>query len=242
MESKKSRSADLESQRTTRFLLGLVLVLALVFVALEYTDNGTDGSDESDILDDLPQDIDLVTPAAQHDMVALMPKQHKAAEAAKVKVVDNRVEAAEMAPVADKGNPDAASDEGSVETSKEGDEGQTEALSPLATDTHDNPLNFHVVEDLPQFPGGAVEFMKWLTKNLRYPATAQQQKVEGKVVVQFIINRDGSVSGLKVVQALHPSCDREALRVMRMMPKWKPGVQHDKPCRTMVRIPIVFKL
>lgn len=244
MESKKSRSADLESQRATRFLLGLVLVLALVFVALEYTDNGADDNDESDILDDLPQDIDLSTPAAQHDMVALMPKQHKAAEAAKVKVVDNHVEAAEIAPVADKGNPDAASDEGSVETGKEaeGDEGQTEALSPLATDTHDNPLNFHVVEDLPQFPGGAVEFMKWLTKNLRYPATAQQQKVEGKVVVQFIINRDGSVSGLKVVQALHPSCDREALRVMRMMPKWKPGVQHDKPCRTMVRIPIVFKL
>ena len=105
-----------------------------------------------------------------------------------------------------------------------------------------NPLNFHIVEDLPQFPGGAVEFMKWLTKNLRYPNSARIKKVQGKVVAVFYVEKDGNITGLKVTQSLSPECDREAVRVLRMMPQWKPGIQHDKPCRTKVCIPIVFKL
>ena len=105
-----------------------------------------------------------------------------------------------------------------------------------------NPRNFRVVEDLPQFPGGAVELMKWLTKNLRYPQQAQKKKIEGKVIVQFIVTADGSMSNLQIIKKLEASCDNEAMRVMRMMPKWKPGVQEGKPCRTMVCIPIVFKL
>ena len=84
--------------------------------------------------------------------------------------------------------------------------------------------------------------MKWLTKNLRYPPYARQQKLQGRVVTQFIVNVDGSLSDLKVVQPVDPSLDREALRVLRMMPAWKPGQQDNKPCRTMVCIPIVFKL
>ncbi len=237
METKKSRSADLESQRATRFLLGVVLVLALVFVAFEYTSHDANDSFASSVVDDLPTDEELLPPTAPPDAVPLMPKRSKA-EAVKVTVVDNN-EAVEIPTIDNAGTPDGTLDDGMGGTE---DDAVTNAVSPVTTSTDDNPLNFHVVEDLPQFPGGAVEFMKWLTKNLRYPASLQQQKVEGKVVVQFIINRDGSVSGLKVVQALHPECDREAMRVMRMMPKWKPGVQHDKPCRTMVRIPIVFKL
>jgi protein TonB len=112
----------------------------------------------------------------------------------------------------------------------------------MATDMQDNPLNFHVVEDLPQFPGGAGEFMKWLTKNLRYPVDAERQKIQGKVVVQFIVSKDGTVGNIEIVKSLDPSCDREALRVLRMMPKWKAGIQDGKPCRTKVCIPIVFRL
>ena len=113
---------------------------------------------------------------------------------------------------------------------------------PEAVDMYNEPLDYRVVEDLPQFPGGAVEFMKWLTKNLKYPATAQQRKVQGRVVAQFIVNTDGSVSDIQVVERLSAECDREALRVLRMMPKWQPGLMNAKPCRTKVCIPIVFKL
>ena len=106
----------------------------------------------------------------------------------------------------------------------------------------DEPVDFRVVEDLPQFPGGAAEFMKWLTKNLKYPPSAQQRKVRGKVVAQFIVEKDGTISDLQVIKKLEPSCDREALRVLKMMPKWKAGLMNAQPCRTQVCIPIVFKL
>ena len=84
--------------------------------------------------------------------------------------------------------------------------------------------------------------MKWLTKNLKYPPSAQQRKVRGKVVAQFIVNTDGSVSDLELVQKLEASCDREVLRVLQMMPKWQAGIMNAKPCRTKVCIPIVFNL
>jgi protein TonB len=113
---------------------------------------------------------------------------------------------------------------------------------PEAVDMYDAPVDLRVVEDLPQFPGGAVEFMKWLTKNLKYPPNAQNRKVQGRVMAQFVINKDGSISDLELVEKLDPWCDREALRVLRMMPKWEPGVMDAKPCRTLVAIPIYFKL
>jgi protein TonB len=103
-------------------------------------------------------------------------------------------------------------------------------------------VSFRVVEDLPQFPGGPLEFIKWLTRNLKYPAEAQEEKIQGKVLVEFIVNKDGSVTDVKVVRPLHPLCDREALRVLRMMPRRTAGIENDQPCRTKVCIPVVFKL
>ena len=113
---------------------------------------------------------------------------------------------------------------------------------PTVVDMESNPLNFRIVEELPEFPGGATEFMKWLTKNLTYPRTAQERKIQGKVIAQFIVNKDGSISNLQLVQRVDPALDREALRVLGMMPRWKAGIQDAKPCRTQVCIPIVFKL
>ena len=84
--------------------------------------------------------------------------------------------------------------------------------------------------------------MKWLTRNLRYPNSAQQRKVQGRVVAQFIVNTDGSLSDISIVQPVESTLDREAMRVLRLMPKWKAGQQDGTPCRTMVCIPIVFKL
>ena len=85
-------------------------------------------------------------------------------------------------------------------------------------------------------------YVKWLSKNLRYPLYARQKKIEGKVLVTFIINTDGSVSDIKVAEPVSPTLDQEAIRVMRLMPAWKPGIQDDKPCRTMFAVPVVFML
>ena len=114
--------------------------------------------------------------------------------------------------------------------------------APTLDGDNDNPLNFQVVERLPEFPGGPMELMKWLTKNLRYPSQALSQKQQGEVMVQFIINRDGTLSDFKVTKSAGTALDSEALRVMRMMPKWTPGEDHGRKCRTLFIIPVVFKI
>jgi len=238
MEIKKNKSADLEDGRLTRLLMGLVFVLATILVALEYNTGGGDDSGlDDDMLEDVAHEVEMMPIQQQQDRIALAPKKKQEATPQKIHVVEE-----EVLPSPEdlqKADGDQKGEDTAPEATKD-----TEAdFAQAQTELGDNPQNFRTVEDLPKFPGGAVELMKWLTKNLRYPNDAQRNKKEGKVVVQFIVNKDGSMSDLKVVKsAQYASLDREALRVMRKMPKWTPGVQNDKPCRTMVCIPVVFKL
>ena len=113
---------------------------------------------------------------------------------------------------------------------------------PVVSSLDDEPLPVRVVEQLPEYPGGMGEFVRWLSKNLQYPASARQLKQQGRVVVSFIVNRDGTISDAKIARSASSLFDAEAMRVIRMMPRWKPGVQGGKPCRTMVAVPIVFEL
>lgn len=235
LEQKKTPIADMEQQRTTGFLLGLVLVLALFYVSLEWnTEAGNETFNPID-LDELKHESELV-PMSNLETTTQLEERQQVEKAEQIRVVDDDVELdVSQEELKGEGKDDETLLE---EIEKENDD---KALAPLDADPS-NPLNFHVVEDLPQFPGGAVEFMKWLTKNLRYPETARLRKVQGQVVAVFYVEKDGSVTGIKVTQSLSPECDREALRVLRMMPDWKPGISHDQPCRTKVCIPIVFKL
>ena len=101
---------------------------------------------------------------------------------------------------------------------------------------------FQVVEEMPQFPGGMGEAMKFLAKNMKYPVAAQQAKIEGRVIVQFVIERDGSVSDVKVMRGVSPELDAEAIRVVSMMPKWIPGKQRGKAVAVKYTMPIMFRL
>ena len=217
---------------TTRYLLGLILVLALCLVALEWNTDGTGWTFFDTAADDLEAEMELSPLHREDDEVPMMipqEPQEKMPPSQELNLVEEDVEIAPevLEPVAPK---------------EEAPKVEEKEELPEAVDMNDEPLDFRVVEDLPQFPGGAVAFMKWLTKNLKYPATAQQRKVQGRVVAQFIVNTDGSISNLEIVERLSTECDREALRVLRMMPNWQPGVMNAKPCRTKVCIPIVFKL
>ena len=246
VDLKKSYKADLEHKRKQAFLLGLVFVLALFVVSLEYTISGGTQDDRTDMLDDMAQEVELMPAVQQKDMVAAAPAARSQSLAAKINIVDKPENTAETEqPINETGGVSDQNGTGGTGTgiATTGNESQnTSAISPVAVDENDNPLNFQVVERLPEFPGGIVEFMKWLTKNLRYPVPARQQKIEGKVVVSFIINKDGTVTAQKVIKSVSPELDCEALRVLRMMPKWKPGEDHGKPCRTYFSIPINFKL
>lgn len=239
MDLKKSYKADLEHQRISGFLLGVIVVLSLFLVALEFTTKSGSTDESSDILDDISQDIEMMPVLQRQDMVAAAPAASKSSLSDRLNLVDEPVN--DIAEDKAKGEENLSDAQGTADSNTATDS-RTQALSPVAVDENDNPLNFQVVERLPEFPGGMVEFMKWLTKNLKYPVLAQQQKIQGKVLVAFIINKDGTVTDQKVIKSVSPELDREALRVIRIMPKWKPGEDHGKPCRTYFSIPIIFKL
>ena len=101
---------------------------------------------------------------------------------------------------------------------------------------------FQVVEEMPQFPGGLGEAMKFLAKNIKYPVEAQQAKIEGRVIVRFVVGRDGSVSNVEVMRGVSPELDAEAVRVVSLMPKWIPGKQRGKAVAVKYTMPIMFRL
>lgn len=101
---------------------------------------------------------------------------------------------------------------------------------------------FDVVEQQPQFPGGMGALNQWLGSNIKYPAMAAENGIEGRVIVQFVVERDGSVSGVHVVRGVDSSLDREATRVVAQMPKWIPGKQNGSAVRVKYTVPVTFRL
>ncbi len=101
---------------------------------------------------------------------------------------------------------------------------------------------FDVVEQMPSFPGGQTALMEYLSKNVKYPVVAQENGVQGRVVVSFVVERDGSVTDVQVVKSVDPSLDREAVRVVNSMPKWIPGKQNGQAVRVKFNVPVSFKL
>ena len=224
MDIKKSDKANLDNHRSTGFLLGLILALALLFAAFEYTTRPQSYDEDDSMLDDLAEDLTMKSAIAAPASKAITQNVHE------VDHVDN---SDKIAPITSKlviGTGQAVQKDADV----------TEALPQVTADKDSTILQ--TVEQIPEFPGGIVQFMKWITHNLHYPPQAQQQKIQGKVVVSFIINKDGSISSPTIVQSVDPLLDREAMRVIKMMPRWKPGIEDGKPCRTMFAIPINFVL
>ena len=101
---------------------------------------------------------------------------------------------------------------------------------------------FDVVEQMPSFPGGNAALMEYLSKNVKYPVVAQENGVQGRVVVSFVVERDGSITDVKVVRSVDPSLDREAARVVSSMPKWIPGKQNGSTVRVKYNVPVSFRL
>ena len=101
---------------------------------------------------------------------------------------------------------------------------------------------FDVVEQKPMFPGGDAALMQWLSSNIKYPVIAAENGVQGRVVCQFVVEKDGSVSGVTVVKSIDPSLDKEAVRVIKSMPKWTPGKQNGQNVRVKYTLPVQLKL
>jgi protein TonB len=105
-----------------------------------------------------------------------------------------------------------------------------------------NQQAFDVVEQMPEYPGGIKALLDYLCQNVKYPADAEKQKIEGRVIANFVVETDGSISNVEVFRPVFPSLDAEAVRVLSAMPKWKPGMQSGKVVRVKYTVPISFNL
>ena len=101
---------------------------------------------------------------------------------------------------------------------------------------------FEVVEQMPSFPGGQAALFEFLSKNIRYPVVAEENGIQGRVTVQFVVEKDGSVTDVRIMKSVDPSLDKEAERVVKSMPKWIPGKQNGSPVRVNYYVPVVFRL
>lgn len=213
-------------------MLGLILALSVLFVALEYSSSPSISDADEDDLEEFAEDMapDLFPEHPEPSP----PQPPTATVTPQIKVVDTPVgvpeEIENLTSEAPDGEDNATADA----------KAETEPLPQ--TPDNEEALSFRIVEQIPQFPGGMEALTRWLTQHLRYPPQARQQKIQGRVVVSFIINKDGRVTDGKIEQAVHPLLDREALRIVSLMPRWTPGQENDKPCRTLFAIPIVFQL
>lgn len=236
MEIKKSQRADLEGQKSTGLLIGYIVTLAAIFVAFEYT---TRDYVETDVVYSTSSFVseEEVVPITQPIFTAAPPPPAEAPQVAEIlDIVDNNTEIVEeeiqstestteavSGPVAHVSGPAMGPP---AATQEEGDEGEV----------------FEIVEQNPMFPGGNEELMKWLSKNLKYPASAQENGIQGRVLVQFVVNKDGSIVEPKVLRSVDPALDKEALRVVSTMPKWQPGKQRGKTVRVRFTLPVTFRI
>ena len=108
--------------------------------------------------------------------------------------------------------------------------------------TKKNNMLYDVVEVMPQFPGGQIAMLQYIMKNIKYPEQAMKEGIQGRVTVSFIVEKDGRVSNVRLLRSVQSSLDKEAVRVVKSMPKWTPGKHNGKPVRVRFNLPVMFKL
>ena len=236
MEIKKTHSANLENKRVTNYLLGLVVVLSFLFVGLEYNSQSRTFNLDDELPDDIFEEMEVLPEVEKNEMVSAAKPTAAPSITTKIKAVDTPVTLPE------KVNMRNEEEEEGNEATRQQNETPTTAIEQPVPEPIADDNKPRIVQQMPEYPGGIVEFMKWLQRTLRYPPTAQQQGIQGSVMVSFIVNVDGTITEPKVVRGVKEELDAEALRVISNMPKWKPGLDKGKPCRTLFAIPIVFKL
>lgn len=233
-EEKKSKKANIERRRTEMFLLALVLILSCLFTALEW-DSHIDDMMDDEAMDDLIEDIDISKLKKDHDMVAAISHTDNPAEVTNMKPTEMVSTNTQTQPTTSR----LVVGDGQAETP----EAKVEEVKPQTIESkEDEPEGFQTVEQLPEFPGGASAFMKWITSNLKYPRLAQNRKVKGRVVVSFLVDKEGYVKSLRLEKSTDNILGAEVIRIMNKMPKWKPGSQNGKPCTAMIAVPINFEL
>ena len=229
MEIKKSPKADLEGKKGVFFEIGLTLALAVLLFAFEWKSSTEQVTPFQTPAEE--QIEDEIIPITQQMLKPPPPPPPAPKLTDLIEIVEDELSIDEELEI-----DDAEADvenKNNYNFDYDGDSWGEEESDGEAD-------IFQVVEDMPQFPGGSVQ--KWIAKNVKYTMIAQENNIQGKVFVQFVIEKDGSVSDVKVARSVDPSLDKEAIRVVKAMPKWKPGKQRGKPVRVSYTVPINFQL
>ena len=227
MEVKKSPKADLENKKTSNLLAGAIIVLAVLFVGFEWSERDKKVTTDTGIQEVLfEEEIIPITEQEQPKQAPPPPEAPKVEEV--LEIMDNDTEV----------------EESTIQVSDDTQAAVEVKYTPVEVEEEEveEQQIFQVVEEMPEFPGGMAECMKWLGKNIKYPTISQENGVQGRVIVQFVVNRDGSIVDAVVARGVDPYLDKEALRVVSMMPKWKPGKQRGKEVRVRFTLPVMFRL
>jgi TonB family C-terminal domain len=227
MEIKKSEHADLERGKSTSLLIGFVIALGVMFVALEWTQREVEDDSEIYAVRDVSINEEMV-PITLPEKKTVPPPPAAVTKADIIEIVEDDADIEEdiMASTEDNVEWVDLDDYDVVEVEPEPEEEEI----------------FMVVEDQPEFPGGTAALLEYLRKNIKYPAICRENNIQGRVLVTFIVNKDGAIVEPEVVKSVNPSLDKEALRVISTMPNWKPGSQRGKPVRVKYTVPVNFRL
>lgn len=224
MEPKKTEKADLTNKSWLFFNIGLVITLLIVVTAFEYSVRDNSGdlnlAKNMNVIDEIlevppTEQPPPPPPKIQQPQIIEVPDEEEIKEDIKVEF---DVEVTEDTKV------------------------EAIVIAPVEEEKEDVDQIFLVVEETATPKGGMAAFYKFVADKMKYPAQARRMGIEGKVFVEFVINRDGSITDVKAIKGIGAGCDEEAVRVVQSAPAWNPGKQRGKPVRQRYVVPIIFKL
>lgn len=227
MEIKKTPKANLENKKTMAILIGLVLALGIMFIAFEWSKNEIKVYDDA-IQGEFVEDEEMIEVTFRNETPPPPPPPIQ--ETVLSDIIDIR---------------DDKEDIQTKDFDSEDDKNKQVVIqAPIAAPVEDPEENrIHVVvERMPEFPGGEAAMNQFISRNIRYPVIAQENGIQGRVVVQFVVNTDGKIVDVEVVRGVEESLDKEAVRVVKAMPPWNPGRQGGKNVRVKYTLPIRFRI
>ena len=225
MEEKKSPKANLENKKLMFIQIGMIISLLIAWMAFEHKSYDKREIDPSLLNREVVLDEEMVEITKQEEQKPQpveVPKQ-----TTQLEIVQDDVEVED------------------IEINAEVDQQEViEEYVPVEVEEEEvvEQEIFQIVEEMPSYPGGEGKLMEYVAKNIKYPQIARETGIQGRVFVGFVVEPDGSVSNVKVLRGIGGGCDEEAMRVVKSMPKWKPGKQRGKAVRVSYMLPVNFKL
>ncbi len=225
MEEKKSPKANLENKKLMFTQIGMIIALLVTWLAFEHK-----SYDKREIDPSLLRQTEVV----EEEMVEITKQEEPKPQPVEVPKQTTQLEIVQ---------DDVETEDININADVQQDEVIEEYVAPEVVEEEVVEQEiFQIVEEMPAYPGGERALLEYVAKNIKYPQIARETGIQGRVFVGFVVEPDGSVSNVKILRGIGGGCDEEAMRVIKSLPKWKPGKQRGKAVRVSYQIPVVFKL